>query len=87
MSLPSILKLVLSVLGITYERMRAKAVKLLGPTAVAIIEKVVEYVKALIQGGPAALWEKVKEDLGNLKAMVIDAIHDLGDRRPSSSRP
>ena len=55
LSLPSILKLVLSVLGITYERMRAKAVKLLGPTAVAIIEKVVEYVKALIQGGPAAL--------------------------------
>ena len=74
LSLPSILKLVLGVLGITYERMRAKAVKLLGPTAVAIIEKVVEYVKALIQGGPAALWEKVKEDLGNLKAMVIDAI-------------
>ena len=37
--------------GITYERMRAKAVKLLGPTAVAIIEKVVEYVRALISGG------------------------------------
>lgn len=74
LSLPEILKFVLSVLGITYERMRQKAVKLLGPTAVAIIEKVVEYVKALIQGGPAALWEKVKEDLGNLKAMVIDAI-------------
>jgi hypothetical protein len=74
--LPSLLKLVLAVLGITYERMRAKAVKLLGPTAVAIIEKVVEYVKALIQGGPAALWEKVKEDLGNLKQMVIDAIQE-----------
>lgn len=76
LSLPSILKLVLGILGITYDRMRAKAVKLLGPTAVAIIEKVVEYVKALIQGGPAALWEKVKEDLSNLKAMVIDAIQD-----------
>jgi uncharacterized protein YecA (UPF0149 family) len=74
LSLPSILKLVLGVLGITYERMRAKAIKLLGPTAVAIIEKVVEYVKALIQGGPAALWEKVKEDLSNLKEMVIDAL-------------
>jgi hypothetical protein len=30
----------------------------------------------LITGGPAALWEKVKEDLSNLKAMVIDAIQD-----------
>jgi hypothetical protein len=75
-SLPSILKLVLSVLGLTYERMRAKAVKLLGPTAVTIIEKVIEYVRALITGGPAALWEKVQQDLGMLKQMVIDAIQD-----------
>jgi hypothetical protein len=73
-SLPSILKLVLSVLGLTYERMRAKAVKLLGPVAVTLIEKAVEYVRALISGGPAALWEKVKADLSSLKAMVIDAI-------------
>jgi hypothetical protein len=76
LSLPSILKLVLGVLGITYDRMRAKAVKLIGERNVKIIEKAVEYVKALITGGPAALWEKVKEDLGNLKAMVIDAIQD-----------
>lgn len=76
LSLGSILKLVLGVLGITYARMREKAVKLLGPTAVTVIEKVVEYIQALIAGGPAALWEKVKEDLGNLKAMVIDAIQD-----------
>ena len=75
-SLPSILKLVLGVLGLTYERMRAKAVKLIGPSAVAVIEKAVEYVKALITGGPAALWEKVKEDLSTLKGMVIDAIQD-----------
>src|SRR5262249_32084109 len=60
----------------TYERMRAKAVKLVGERAVKFIEKLVEYVRALISGGPAALWEKVKDDLSNLKAMVIDAIQD-----------
>ena len=76
LTLPSILKLVLGVLGITYDRMRAKAVKLIGERAVAAIEKVVEYIQILIQGGPAALWEKVKEDLSDLKAMVIDAIQD-----------
>ena len=74
LSLVSIFKLVMGVLGITYARMRAKAVKLLGPTAVAVIEKLVEYVKTLIEGGPAKLWEQVKADIGNLKAMVIDAI-------------
>ncbi|MCM8593866.1 hypothetical protein [Accumulibacter sp.] len=76
LSLPSILKLVLDVLGITYEKMRAKAVRLIGERAVGAIEKVVEYVRELITGGPAKLWEKIKEDLGNLKQMVIDAIQD-----------
>ncbi len=76
LSLPSILKLVMGVLGITYERMRAKAVKLIGERAVKAIEKVVEYVSALVKGGPAALWAKIKEDLSNLKEMVIDAIQD-----------
>ena len=76
LSLPSILKLVLGVLGITYERMRAKAVKLVGERAVKFVEKLVEYIKVLFTGGFAALWEKVKDDLSNLKAMVIDAIQD-----------
>ncbi|MBW8807823.1 MAG: hypothetical protein JF591_03125, partial [Lysobacter sp.] len=63
-------------LGITYDRMRAKAVKLLGPTAVTVIEKLVGYLQTLIGGGPAALWEQVKGDLSSLKDMVIGAIQD-----------
>lgn len=74
LSLVSIFKLVMSVLGVTYAKMRTKAVKLIGPTAVAVIEKLVEYVKDLIEGGPAKLWEHVKADIGDLKSMVIDAI-------------
>ncbi len=74
LSLVSIFKMVMSVLGLTIPRLRAKAVKLMGPTAVAVIEKLIEYVSALITGGPAKLWEQVKSDVGDLKAMVIDAI-------------
>lgn len=69
----SVFKLVMGVLGITYEKMRAKAVKLLGPTAVTVIETLVKYVKVLIDGGPAKLWEEVKSDLSNIKEMVIGA--------------
>lgn len=76
LSLPSIFKLVLDVLGITYDKMRAKAVKLIGERAVGLIEKAVEYVREFVTGGPAKLWEKVKEDLANLKEMVIGAIQD-----------
>ncbi|MDX6269210.1 MAG: hypothetical protein QOD28_433 [Acidobacteriota bacterium] len=76
-SLPSILKLVLQILGITYERMRAKAVKLLGPTAVTIIEYLIKYVQTLVTGGPAALWEQVKADLANLKEQVLGEIRTM----------
>ncbi|HEY6136561.1 MAG TPA: hypothetical protein VI670_02230, partial [Thermoanaerobaculia bacterium] len=75
-SIGSIFKLVLGVLGITYDRMRAKAVKLIGERNVKIIEKVVSYIKTLITGGIAALWEEVKTDLSNLKEMVFDALQD-----------
>ena len=74
LSLPSIFKLVMGVLGITYDKMRAKAVKLIGNTAVTVIEKLVGYIQTLISGGPQALWEQVKGDLSTLKGMVIDAI-------------
>ncbi|HEY0461055.1 MAG TPA: polymorphic toxin type 15 domain-containing protein [Pyrinomonadaceae bacterium] len=74
LSLISLFKMVMSVLGITYAKMRAKAVKILGPTAVFVIEKLIEYIGELITGGPAKLWEKIKSDIGDLKAMIIDAI-------------
>ena len=76
LSLVSLFKMVMSVLGLTIPRLKAKAIKLLGPTAVAVIGKLIEYVSALITGGPAKLWEQVKADVGDLKAMIIDAIQN-----------
>jgi hypothetical protein len=72
----SILKLVLDVLGLTYAWMRGEAVKLMGERNVMLLEKLIEYITVTIKGGPQALWEKLKEDLSNLKAMVIDAIQN-----------
>jgi hypothetical protein len=70
----SILKLVLDVLGMTFAWMRSEAVKLVGERNVAFIDRLVDYITITIRGGPQALWEKLKEDLSDLKAMVIDAI-------------
>jgi hypothetical protein len=75
-SLPSILKLVLDVLGINWPKIRGKVVKIIGERNMALLEAAVELVKALIDGGPAALWEKVKEYLGNLKEMVVESIKE-----------
>jgi hypothetical protein len=76
LSLGSLFKLVLQILGITYPKMRAKAVKYLGERNVAIIEQVGQFLYTLITGGPDALWEQVKEFLGNLKEMVLDALQN-----------
>ena len=75
-SLPSILSLVLQVLGLTPERIRARIVKVIGERNMAIVEGVWQAVKILIDGGPAALWEKIKEYLGNLKDMLVEAIQE-----------
>lgn len=75
-SVGSILMLVLQVLGLTYDRIRARAVRLIGERAVTVIEKVGAYLHDLFTGGPAKLWEHLKQDLADLKAMVVDAIQD-----------
>src|SRR5229473_3183646 len=75
-SLHSILKLVLQILGITYERMRAKAVKLIGERNVALNEKAVTFIKVLVTEGPAKLWEMIKDYLSNLKEMIMEGIQE-----------
>ena len=72
----SIFKLILQIVGITYEHIRAKAVKLMGPTAVTVVEKLVEYVRLLMQN-PAALWDKIQADLAGLKDMMLNALRDM----------
>lgn len=76
LSLGSILQLVLQVLGLTYDRIRAKAVKYIGERNVELIEKAWELLSALLKGGPMALWEQIKENLSNLKDMVIGALQN-----------
>jgi len=76
-SLGSIFGVVLQVLGITYphimERLRKKDKK-----AAAFVEKAVnllsgawEWVKVLIDEGPAGLWKKAKDKVGDLKDQLI----------------
>jgi hypothetical protein len=74
LSAPSILKLVMGVAGLTYNKIRGKAVKLIGERNVALLEKLYEYLKILFTGGADALWTEVKKDFGNLQETVISGI-------------
>jgi hypothetical protein len=75
--LKGIMSLVLQVLGITSANFRARAVALLGEKVVGAIEKVAEVFLKIVTEGPGALWEWIKEKLGDLKAMVMDQVQDF----------
>lgn len=69
-----VLDLVRQVLGLTYERMRERAVAIIGETAVQVIEFVASYLQTLIEGGWRALFERIQEDLSNLASQILTGI-------------
>ncbi len=69
-----IIKFVLSVLGLTWQNIRERLVKLVGEPVVKALETGLDIVVTLITEGPAAAWEKIKEQLSNLKEMVMEEI-------------
>jgi hypothetical protein len=75
--LKEIVTFVFSVLGLTWQNIRQKLVKVLGETAVKVLETGFDIVVTLVTEGPAAAWDKIKEHLTNLKDMVIGAITDF----------
>jgi hypothetical protein len=75
--LKGILSLVLQVLGLTYDNIRARAVAIMGEPVVKALEQAAEIFKILITEGPAGLWEWIKDKVGDLKSMVLDGIKDF----------
>ena len=76
-SLGEIVKFVLSVLGISWQNVRTKLVKVVGEPAVKAMEVGFDIVITLVTQGPAAAWDKIQEQLANLKDMVIGGITDF----------
>jgi hypothetical protein len=75
-SLKGIFSLVMQVLGLTWEYMRAKAVGMFGETVVAGMEKAAEIFLRLKEG-PAAVWEYIKEQFDDLKETVLGQIKEM----------
>jgi Domain of unknown function (DUF4157) len=75
--LRELIKFVLSVLGLTWENLRAKLVKVAGEPAVKAMETGFDIVVTLVKEGPAAAWDKIVEQLSNLQDTVVKAIMDF----------
>lgn len=73
-NLREIVKFILSVLGLTWQNIRAKLVRAIGETAVAALERGFDIVMTLVREGPAAAWDKIVESITNLRDMVIEQV-------------
>ena len=72
--LKGIFGLVMQILGLTWPAIRKIAVEVVGEPIVHVLETAAEPIIILIREGPAGLWNWIKEQLGNLKAMVVDQL-------------
>jgi hypothetical protein len=72
-----LLKLGLSVLGLTWANLRTKLVAATNETTVSAMETGFTLVKTLVTEGPAAAWEELLKTLSSLKSMVVDAAIDF----------
>ena len=72
--LKGIFGLVMQILGLTWSGIRKIAVEVVGEPIVHVLETAAEPIIMLIREGPAGLWNWIKDQLGNLKAMVVDQL-------------
>ncbi|MFN8499781.1 MAG: hypothetical protein U0641_18155 [Anaerolineae bacterium] len=75
-SLKSILSLVLQVLGLTGDAIKARITSLVGERNMRVIEKVWQYVSKFMSEGLGGLWELLKDQLANLKDMLLGMVKD-----------
>lgn len=74
--LMGVISLVGQILGLTWENLRIRIVRLVGERGVQVLEFVAGYVEALIIGGWSGLWEKIQQDLTSLKDIVFEQIRN-----------
>jgi Domain of unknown function (DUF4157) len=75
--LMEIVKLVLSVLGLTWQNIRGKLVKIIPEPVLAGLEKTAGILVTLVKDGPAAAWEQIKAELSELKELLIAKVTEM----------
>lgn len=76
-SLKGIFSLTSQILGLTWDRVRAIGVKVIGEPIIKALEVGFDIVMILKNEGIAGLWEYIKDQFNDLKQTVMDAIMDM----------
>ncbi|WP_310972888.1 MULTISPECIES: hypothetical protein [unclassified Amycolatopsis] len=72
-----ILKMVLSLLGLTWASVRARILRFIPEPVLAKLEQTLDVVKVLIAEGVPGLWRWIVRKLGDLKEMVLGRIKEF----------
>jgi hypothetical protein len=75
--LAGIFELVMDVLGLTYRNIRGRVAKVVGEPVVEKMEQTVDVFKMLVTDGPAALWNWIKEKVGDFQEMVFGGLKEF----------
>lgn len=76
-SLKGIFSLVSQILGFTWDKVREIGVKVIGEPIMKALETGFEIILILKNEGLAGLWEYIKEQFGDLKETIIEAIKTM----------
>lgn len=76
-TLMEVVKLVLSVLGLTWQNIMGKLVKIIPEPVLAGLEKTAGILVTLVKDGPAAAWEQIKTELSELKDQLIAQVTQM----------
>jgi Domain of unknown function (DUF4157) len=76
-SLLEIVKLVLSVLGLTWANIRSKLVKIIPEPVLQALEKTASILVTLVTQGPAAAWDQIVTELTELKDQLISQVTQM----------
>ena len=86
--LKGILKMVASILGLTWANIKARIVKI-APwvgKVIDVVESKIEVFTILATEGVAGLWNWIKDKVGDLKEMILDADQGLRRREDRQGR-
>ncbi|MEU6347248.1 hypothetical protein ABZ883_40650 [Streptomyces sp. NPDC046977] len=72
-----IVKLVLSILGLTWNNIRTRVVTAIGEPAMKALESTFDMVRILVTEGVGGLWRWIVEKLSDIKDTVLGAIQDF----------
>ncbi|MFI7496032.1 hypothetical protein ACH9D2_15120 [Kocuria sp. M4R2S49] len=75
--LKGVVKLLASLFGLTWARIRARIAKQIGEPAMAAVEKGVEIFQLIATQGVAGLWQLLVEKIGNIKDMILEKVQDF----------